>query len=119
MGDGGVDRVLGDVALDAVVVVPVAVLGQRPALHLHLVRRLPGAADHLAHPTHRLGVRGDHGEGAEIVQDVFGGDGLAPDARLREGDVFGNGRIKVMAHHEHVEVLVDRVDGVRPGGVRR
>ena len=46
---------------------------------------------------------------AEIVQDVFGGDRLAADARLGERHVFRDGRIEVMAHHEHVQMLGERV----------
>jgi hypothetical protein len=50
---------------------------QRAALHLHLVRGLPGADDHFADAAHGLRVRRHHREGAEVVQDVLGGDGLA------------------------------------------
>ena len=56
---------------------------------------------------------------AEVVQDVLGGDGLLADAALGEGDVLGDRRVEVMADHEHVEMLVDRVDGVGPGRVGR
>ena len=41
------------------------------------------------------------------------------DARLGERDVLGDRRVEVVAHHQHVEVLVDRVDGVRPRRVGR
>ena len=43
----------------------------------------------------------------EVVQDVLGGDRLAADAALGERDVLGDRRIEVMAHHQHVEMLVD------------
>jgi hypothetical protein len=56
---------------------------------------------------------------AEIVQDVFGGDRLAPDAALGEGHVLGDAGVEVMAHHQHVEVLVQRVDGERPRRIGR
>jgi hypothetical protein len=49
------------------------------------VRRLPGADQHFADTAHGLRVRRHHREGAEVVQDVFSGDGLTPDARLGEG----------------------------------
>src|SRR5439155_20480045 len=75
----------------------------------HLVGRLPGADQHLADAAHRLAVGGDHGEGAEVVQDVLGGDGLAPDAALGEGDVLGDVGVEVVTHHQHVEMLLQRV----------
>ena len=34
------------------------------------------------------------------------------DAALGEGQVLGDRRVEVVAHHQHVEVLVERVDGV-------
>ncbi len=117
VGDGGVDGVLGDVALGAHVVVVRRIARKRAALHLHLVRGLPGAGDDLAHAAHGLGVGGDHREGAEVVEDVLGGDGLAADARLGEGDVLGDARVQMVADHEHVEMLVHRVHRVGPGRV--
>ena len=53
------------------------------------------------------------------MQDVLGGDGFAADARLGKGHVFGNGRVQVVAHHQHVQVLVERVDGERARRIRR
>mmetsp|Transcript_16672 Transcript_16672/g.67230 ORF Transcript_16672/g.67230 Transcript_16672/m.67230 type:complete len:869 (-) Transcript_16672:47-2653(-) len=119
--DGGVDGVLGDVPLDALVVVRVGgvVAGEEAALPLHLVGRLPGPRDDLADAAHGLRVRRDHRDGAHVVQDVLGGDGLAADARLGERDVLGDRLVKVVAHHEHVEVLVDRIDREGPRRVRR
>ena len=35
-----------------------------------------------------------------------GGDGLAADAALGEGQVFGDGGVEVVAHHQHVDVFV-------------
>ena len=57
--DRGVDRVLGDVALHAEIVVVAGLLGQPAALLLHLVGGLPDADDHLADAAHRLAVRRD------------------------------------------------------------
>ena len=117
MGQGRVDRDLGDVALQAMVVVAAGVLRQRTPLHFHLVGGLEGAGDHLTHAAHGLGVAGDDREGAEVVKDVFGGDRFAADPRLGEGHILGNLGIEVVAHHQHVEVLLERVAGVGPGGV--
>ena len=120
MRDRGVDSVFGDVALDAKIVVVLAlVLRQRAALFFHLVGGLPGPDDDFAEPAHRLRVRRNHRERAEIVQDVFGRDGFFSDAAFGEGEVFGNRGIEVVAHHQHVEMLVDGVAGERPGRIGR
>jgi hypothetical protein len=92
---------------------------QRAALRLHLVRGLPGADDHLADAPHRLRIRRHHRDRAEVVQDVLGGDRLLADPRLGERDVLGDRGIEVVAHHQHVEVLGDRVHRVRPRRIRR
>ena len=117
VGDRRVDRVLGDVSLDALVVVARAVAGQRAELHLHLVGGLPGPDDGLADPAHRLRVRAHHADDAAVVEHVLGADRLGPDAALGERHVLGDAPRQVMADHQHVEVLVDRVDGERPGRV--
>ena len=93
--------------------------GKRAAAALHHVRGLPGAQHDLADAAHRLRVRADHRDRAQVVEDVLGGDRRRADAALGEGQVLGHGRVEVVAHHQHVEVLVDGVDGVRPGRVGR
>ena len=114
--DGRVDGVFGDVAFGAGVV-GFAVAGQGAALGLHLVGGLPGADDHLADAAHGLAVAADHADGAEVMQDVLRGDGLAADAAFGEGDVLGDVRVQVVADHEHIEMFVERVGRVGPGGV--
>ena len=51
------------------------------------------------------------------MEDVFGGDSFAADARFGEGHILRDAWIQVVAHHQHVEVLLERVAGVRAGGV--
>ena len=113
----GVDGVFGDVTFDAGVVVAFGITRQGTALGFHFVGGLPGADDDLTHAAHRLAVRRHHREGAEVVQDVLGGDGFLADAAFREGDVLGDGVVEVVAHHQHVEMFVKRVGGVGAGGV--
>ncbi len=117
VGNRRVDGVLGDVAFGAEVVIAFAVARQSPALFFHLVGGLPGTCDHLANPPHGLAVGADHRERAEVMKDVFGGNRLATDAAFGKGHVFGNARVQVMAHHQHVQVFVDGVAGERPGWV--
>ena len=44
---------------------------------------------------------------------------FAADAAFGKGYVLRQVRVQVVAYHEHVEVLVDGVYGVRPSGVGR
>ena len=61
LGKGWVDCILADISLDAeVVCVGVLVFLERAALHLVLVRRVPGTENDFAATTHGLGVRGHH-----------------------------------------------------------
>src|SRR5690554_4778566 len=117
--DGRVDGVLGDVALDAMIVGAGAVALQRAALRLHLVGSLPGAQYNLADAPHGLRVGTHDREGAQIVQNVFRCDGLTPYAAFGESDVFGDGRIQMVANHQHVQVFVDGVGGEGHGRIGR
>lgn len=120
LGDGGVDRVLAHVPFDPEVVGPrPLVLRQGTPLSLVLVGGVPGPHDHLAAPAHGLGVAGHHADGAQVVQDVLGRDGLGPDAGLGEGHVLGDVLGQVVADHQHVEVFVQGVPRVRAGRVGR
>ena len=120
-----VDGELGHIAFDAAVVVSIVVAhqtvrpkgGQFAALLLHLVCGLPAAHDDLTHAAHGLRVRGEHADRAQVVQDVFGSDGFFADAALGKCQILGDGRIQVVADHQHVHVFVQRVDGVGPSGV--
>ena len=116
--DRGIDRVLRDVAADARLSLAPLVAGQRSALAAHLVRGLPRAADDFADAAHRLAVARHHADRAEVVQHVLGRDRLAADPALGERDVLGDVLVEVVAHHQHVEVLVERVDRVRARRVR-
>ena len=119
MGDCRVDRVFGDVAFDAEIVVLAALLREPPALALHLVGRLPGADRHFADAAHGLAVGRDDREGADIMQDVFRRDRLLADAAFGKGDVFGDRRRQVMADHQHIKVFGQRVLRVGPRRVGR
>ena len=63
--------------------------------------------------------RRHHRKRADIVQDVFGRDRLLADAAFGERQVLGDRRIEVVAHHQHVEMLVERVDRERPRRIGR
>ena len=78
---------------------------------------LPRANDHFAHTPHGLAVAAHHADGTEVVQDVFGGNRLAANAAFGKGQVFRNRGVEVMAHHEHVHMLVECVHRVRARGV--
>ena len=126
MGDGRVDGVLGHVTLDARVVTGGGIrksgLSERTALLAHFVRCLPGAHDHLAYTPHRLAIGRNHRKSADIMEDILGCDGLATNAALGEGNVLRNRGVEMVAHHEHIQMLVQRIDGIwarRVGGRRQ
>jgi len=62
-------------ALSFVAVSPLLIRGlilrQLASLHLHLVRRLPGASDDLAYSAHRLRVRADDTNSTHVMQNVL------------------------------------------------
>ena len=51
------------------------------------------------------------------MQDVFGSDRFFADAAFGKGEVFCYAGIEVMANHQHVHMLVERVDRVGSRGV--
>ena len=118
-GNRRVDGVLGNVALDAVVVVVLGITLQRTELLLHAVSNLPGAQYNLTDAAHCLGVRRGDGQCAHVVQDVLSCDGLAADAGVSECHVLRQVRVEVVAHHDHVKVLIQGVHRVRQGRVGR
>ena len=119
MGDGGIDGVLRDVALRAVIIITGGIFRERAALHFHFVRGLPGANDDFADAAHGLGIAREHADDAHIVEDVFGGDGFGANAALGESNIFGDIGIQMVADHEHVEMLSDCVNREGACGIRR
>src|SRR5260370_31501825 len=99
MRDGRIDRVLGDITLYAVIIVPGSILGQRASLDLHFVRGLPGARNNLTHSPHRLRVAADHPENAKIVQNVFGSYAFWAAAASGPCPVFGHAGIEMWPDH--------------------
>ena len=114
-----IDRVFRHVTPDAEIIVVALLAWETPALLPHLVRRLPGARDHFAHSPHRLAVARDHADGAEIVQDVFRRDRFLSNPAFGERHVLRNVLVEMVAHHQHVQMLVERVDCEWPCGISR
>ena len=88
VGDGRVDGVFRDIALDPHIVVVAGFIGQPSALDLHLVRCLPGADDDLADTAHGLAVGRDDRKGPHVMKDVLCRDGFAPDPAFGKGHIF-------------------------------
>lgn len=113
-----IDRVLANVPLHPEVVgIRALVFLERTTLHFVLVRRVPSTKDDFAAAAHGLRIGRHHGNGAKVVEDVFGSNRLSTDARFRKGNVFGDVTREVVAHHQHVEMFVQCVFGVRSGWV--
>src|SRR5450432_905716 len=119
MCDSWIDSVLGYVTLDPKIIIPSCVLRQRTPLDFHFMGGLPCTHDHLPDAAHRLRVTAYHAEYAEIVQDVFGGNGFWADTTLGKGDIFRNTCIQVVAYHEHIEMFGNRVDSIGAGWIGR
>ena len=117
LDDGRVDGHLGHVAEHAEIVVPVAVFRERASGGLHGTGRLHGAEPVLAHATHGLRIAGEAGNGAHVVQDVLGGDGLGPHAAFGKGNVRRHVVVQVVADHDHVEEFGLRIDAKGQGRV--
>ena len=117
--DRRADRVLGDVAARPLVVGR-AVAGQRAAPRLHRRARSARCAA-ITSPTRPIACESE--PIIEIAPRSCSTSSAAivvrPDAALGEREVLGHARVEVVADHQHVEVLVDGVDGVRPRRVGR
>ena len=78
------------------------------------MRGLPRADDHLTDAAHGLTIRRDDRERAHVVQDILGRDGFLADAAFGERDVLGDGFVQMVAHHQHVQMFLQRVDRIGP-----
>ena len=53
------------------------------------------------------------------MQDILRGDRLLADTAFGESKILGDRRVEMMAHHQHVEMLVDGVPRERPRRIGR
>jgi len=83
--DGGVDGVFGNVAPHPKVVMLRRVFGQAATLQFHFVRGLPTAHHVFAYTPHGLAVGAEDADGAQVVQNIFGGNGFFADTAFSKG----------------------------------
>ena len=69
-------------------------------------RTRPPEGRALTHSTHGLAVAAHHADGTQIMQDVFGRNGLFSDSAFGKGQIFGDGWVQMMANHQHVHMFV-------------
>ena len=89
------------------------VAGHTASRQIREAARTLGAPEDLAFDAHSASV---------VVHSLNNGHGLDHPVQQmtpREREILGDARAQVVAHHEHVEMLGDRVDGVRPRRVGR
>jgi hypothetical protein len=100
-----IDSIFRDISLDASVVYALGVSQgrQRSAELPHFAGSSPRSTNDLADAAHGLRVRADDGDRAIVVEDVFSCDRLCPDAGLGECEIFGDGFVKMVADHKHLE----------------
>src|SRR5690242_14526866 len=114
LGDSRIDGVLADVSLHSEVIRTCAfILFEVAALHLVLVRRVPCSQNDLTAATHGLRIRRHHRDGAKIVKHVFCSNRLGTNTRLGKCYIFWDILRQVMTYHQHVQMLVQGVAGVR------
>ena len=53
------------------------------------------------------------------MQNVFRRDGLFADAAFSKSQIFRDGRVEMVAHHQHVEMFIQRILGERPRRIGR
>ena len=90
MRDRRVDCVFCNIAFHPDIVIVTGFGGKPAALHLHLVRCLPGPDDHLTNAPHRLAVRSNDRKGTHVVKNILGGDCLAADPAFGKGNILGD-----------------------------
>lgn len=95
------------------------ILRQLTPLEFILMRSIPRPQNNLTTAAHSLRIRTHHADGAHILQHILRGNRLGANPRLRKRHVLGDILRQVMTHHQHVEVLVERVLGKRTRGIRR
>jgi hypothetical protein len=110
--DCGIDRDLRDVAQHPEIIVARRVLRKLAASDLHCIRGLDAAQPAFSDSSHGLRVAREHRNDADILKDVFRGDGFGADPALGEGNIGGDVGAKVVTHHDHVVELRLRIDAV-------
>src|SRR5262249_11132828 len=90
------------VALHSLIVVLALLLWSTPTSTFHFVSSLPGAQNHRSDSAHGLCIRAHHANGAQVVQDILGSNGLRTDTRFCKRDIFRQAGIEVMTDHEHI-----------------
>ena len=85
----------------------------------HFVGSLPSSADHFSDSSHGLRVRSDQAKCTEVVKDILCCNGFSANARFGERNIFGNLRVQMMTDHQHIQVLVDGINGEGACGVSR
>ena len=65
--------------------------------------------DDFTDTSHGLRIARHHAKHAQVMQDIFGSNRLGANPALREGYILRYLRIQMVAHHEHIQVLGNRV----------
>ncbi len=115
MSNRRIDGVFGNVTFHPeVICITITTLGiffQRPSLYFHFMRSLPSANHHLTNTPHRLRIRRHNGKRTGIVKNIFCSNGFPADTRFSKRHIFSNRRIQMMAHHQHIQMFINGIDG--------
>ena len=119
MGDSRVDSILGNIPFDTVVIISLIVQIQCAPLFLHFICCLPCTGDNLTNSSHGLGVGTHHGKNTHVVQHILCRNRLRTDTAVGKSHIFFVIFIQVMAHHQHIQMLVNSVAGKWHGRIGR
>ena len=76
------------------------------------MRGLPCPNDNLANTSHCLAIRCNDRKRAHIMQNILGRNRLTPDTTLGKGHILRNRFIQMVTNHQHIEMFLQRVDGI-------
>lgn len=113
-----VDGVFADITLHPEIIrTSVLIFLQCAALHFILVCCIPCSENDLATTTHGLRIGRHHADRSQIMKDIFCSNGFGTNTGFGECDIFWNVFGQVMADHQHVKMLVQRIPSIRSRGV--
>ena len=108
--DCRIDGIFGDITFyTEVVIVMSCIFRKCTSLIFHLTCCLPGTCDNLTYTSHSLRVRAHHTEDTHIMKNILCCDCLRTDSGICKCNIFRNSLVKVMADHQHIQMLIQSV----------
>ena len=120
MRNGWIDGIFCNIAFYTEIVISFSfVFRKGPPLIFHFAGCLPGTCDNFSYTSHCLGIGTHHTENSHVVKNVFRCNGLRTDTGVCKSHVLRNFFVQMVAYHQHVQMLVQRIYRIRHGRVCR